>query len=87
MPRGLPPDLKHIFRSGTVAVAFSLHKEEVKISFLSPPYQEEVMIMVTWELLILFCSLLVAIIKLVYDICNNNKKDNRLLSKSVGYLF
>ncbi len=49
-------------------------KEEVKISFCLLFTRGEVVAMVTWELLILFCSLLVAIIKLVYDICNNNKK-------------
>lgn len=29
---------------------------------------------ITWETLFLFCSLIVAIIGLVYTICNNKKK-------------
>ncbi len=41
----------------------------------SSTYTREVMTMVvTWELLILFCTFLVAVIKLVYDICNNKKR-------------
>ena len=58
-----------------MAVASSI-PEEVKYLFLFclPRLREVVPMYLTWETFFLFCSLLVAVIGLVYNICNNSKK-------------